>query len=145
MSRRKRRKPSAAGVEAGQRVLDAFDLAVMREMLAEITGTGTVIDRVKLMPPPPPRTDSWFVEQEAKKTPPAAMRRDADQTYVDLVRWRFVRQAHADGLPWLKAYEAARDKLKACGPPFAGSKWAMRTSHHTIQRLRKATGTTKQS
>jgi hypothetical protein len=144
MSRRKRNKPSGAGVDAdGKRVLDALDLAVMRELTAKIGPE--LIERIKPLPALPTRTDSWFVEQEAKKTVPVAMRRNADQTHVDLVRWRLVRQAHAAGLPWTKAYEAASDKLKACGPPFAGSKWAMRSSYNTIQRLRKATGTTKQS
>jgi hypothetical protein len=102
-----------------------------------------IIERLKLPPAAPPRTESWFREQEVKDTPPAAMRSNAGQTHVDLVRWRAVRQAHEAGLPWPKAYEAASDKLK--GPPFAGSKWAMRASHNTIQRLRKATWTTKQS
>jgi hypothetical protein len=87
MSRRKRSKPSAAGVDAdGKRVLDALDLAVMRELIAEIPDPSS--KGFKLLPPPPARTDSWFIEQEAKNTPPPAMRSDADQTYVDLVRWR---------------------------------------------------------
>jgi hypothetical protein len=143
MSRRKRNKPSGAGVDAdGKRVADALDLAVMRELMAKIAPN--FIERLKL-PASPPRTESWFREQEVKNTPPAAMRSDPDQTYVDLVRWRAVRQAHAAGLPWPKAYDAASNELKEYGPPFAGSKWTMRKSHHTIQRLRKATGTTKQS
>jgi hypothetical protein len=142
MSRRKRNKLSSAGVDAdGKRLPDALDLAVMRELMANIAPN--FIERVKLLPAAAPRTENWFMEQEVKNTLPAAMQSDADQTYVDLVRWRAVRQAHTAGLPWSKAYKAASDKLK--DPPFAGSKWAMRTSHNTIQRLRKATGTTKQS
>jgi hypothetical protein len=139
---RKRNKLSGAGVDAdGKRVLDALDVAVMRELMAKIDFN--IIERLKLPPAAPPRTESWCREQEVKDTPPAAMRSNAGQTHVDLVRWRAVRQAHEAGLPWPKAYEAASDKLK--GPPFAGSKWAMRASHNTIQRLRKATWTTKQS
>jgi hypothetical protein len=141
MSRRKRNKLSADGIKDGRRVLDEFDRIVMHELIAT-AAIGLVEQILPLQPLLPPRTDAWFVEQEAKKTPPEAIGPDAGQTYVDFVRWRAVRQAHNAG-PWRKAHESARDELKAYGRPFAGSKWAMRSSHNAIQRLRKAIRTTK--
>ena len=141
MSRCKRNKLSADGVKDGRRVIDALDLAAMREMIATFAGVEGLFEQI---PTPPPRTDAWFVEQEAKNTPPEAMRPDADRTSIDLVRWRAVRQAHKAGLPWRKAYELASDTLKGYGPPFAGSWSTMKRSHDTIQRYRKATRTTKQ-
>jgi len=69
MSRPKRNKLSADGVdEDGRRVINALDAAVMREAIA----TAVVKGIEQRIPTPPPRTDSWFVEQESKKTPPEA-------------------------------------------------------------------------
>jgi hypothetical protein len=141
MSRRKRNKLSADGVEDGRRVIDALDLATIHEMIATFAAVEGRFDQI---PTPPPRTDAWFVEQEAKSTPAKAMRPDADRTSIDLIRWRAVRQAHKAGLPWRKAYESASDTLKGYGPPFAGSWSTMKRSHDMIQRYRKATRTTKQ-
>ena len=132
MSRRKRNKLSADR---------ALTLAVMREMLATFADVGGLLEQ---LPTPKPRTDAWFVEQEAKKSPPEAMWPDADRTSIDLVRWRAVQQAHKAGLPWRKAYKSASDTLKGYGPPYAGSRSTMKRSHGTIQRYRRATRTTKQ-
>ena len=141
MSRWKHNKPSADGIKDGRRVIDALDLAAIREMIATFAGVEGLFEQI---PTPPPRTDAWFVEQEAKYTPPEAMRPDADRTSIDLVRWRAVRHAHKAGLPWRKAYESASDTLKGYGPPFAGSWSTMKRSHDTIQRYRRLTRTTKQ-
>jgi hypothetical protein len=144
MSRRKRNKLSADGIQDGRRVLDEFDLIDMDKLMAtaDLKRLGEKI--LPLLRVPPPRTDAWFVEREAKNTPPAAIRPDANQTSVDLVRWWAVRKAHA-GLSWPKAYQAASNKTQEYGPPFAGSEWAMKRSHNAIQRLRKRPGQRKQS
>jgi hypothetical protein len=143
MSRCKRNKPSADGIKDGRRVIDALDLAAIREMIATFAGVEGLFEQI---PTPPPRTDAWFVEQEAKYTPPEAMRPDAHRTSIDLVRWRAVpthaaveQMTWAPGLPML-----IDDTLKGYGPPFAGSWSTMKRSHDTIQRYRRLTRTTKQ-
>jgi hypothetical protein len=132
MTRRRGSKVSAAGVKDGQRVFDALDLAIMRELLATPIDEGLVHIR-----PPPPRSDDWFVRQATRRTPAATMLPDADQSYVDLVRWRAVQQAHNAGLSWPKAYLDASVALEPYGRPFAGKWPTMKYSNDAIQRLRR--------
>jgi hypothetical protein len=104
-------------------------------------------------------TEDWWIEQERNELGAtfyeqlgvryrhsmAAQRSfglqpNVDQIYIDLVRWRAVRQAHHKGQTWNKSYRTASRQLAICGQPFAGSLWAMRSSYKKMQRVRKSGG-----